>query len=201
VVKLLYSPIFELIEVKRAAKYILTRLITKLVAITLLNYKCIKIRQEMNKVSSYHDYEKLGMILDKLQGKDIWKLEKESHLYDWQRIESRLENMKYLREKKDIKGLVDCLRQDLVKNIGGICNQQLYNISKIGTKQLIEDYHNEVIKCIQFIYYYQGRKIDLQKKIEFFSDTRHSYGRTALFLSGGAHFGKYHFGVLKALYE
>ena len=69
--------------------------------------------------------------------------------------------MRFLREKKDIKGLVDCLRQDLVKNIGGICNQQLYNISKIGTKQLIEDYHNEVIKCIQFIYYYQGRKIDL----------------------------------------
>ena len=37
--------------------------------------------------------------------------------------------------------------------------------------------------------------------MEFFAETRHSYGRTALFLSGGAHFGKYHFGVLKALYE
>lgn len=47
----------------------------------------------MNKVSTYHDFENLGLILDKLQGKDVWKREKESHLYDYQRIESRLENM------------------------------------------------------------------------------------------------------------
>jgi len=93
IVKLLYSPIFELIEVKRALKYVITRLLSKLVAMTLLNYKCIKIRKEMNKVSTYHDFENLGLILDKLQGKDVWKREKESHLYDYQRIESRLENM------------------------------------------------------------------------------------------------------------
>lgn len=41
----------------------------------------------------------------------------------------------------------------------------------------------------------------MQQKVEFFAETRHSYGRTALFLSGGATLGKYHFGVLKALYE
>lgn len=89
----------------------------------------------------------------------------------------------------------------MTKNIGGICNPKLYNVCCIGTKQLIEDYHNEVIKCIQFIYYYKGSKIDLHKKLEFFSETRHSFGRTALFLSGGASFGKFHFGVMKALYE
>lgn len=41
----------------------------------------------------------------------------------------------------------------------------------------------------------------MQRKLEFFTETRHSYGKTALFLSGGAAFGKFHFGVLKALYE
>lgn len=35
----------------------------------------------------------------------------------------------------------------------------------------------------------------------FFAETRHSFGHTALLLSGGATFGKFHFGVLKALYE
>lgn len=88
-----------------------------------------------------------------------------------------------------------------MKNIGGICDPKLYNMCHVGTKQLIEEYHNEVIKCIQFIYYYKGTKLDLQKKLEFFSETRHAYGRTALFLSGGASFGKFHVGVLKALYE
>jgi len=37
--------------------------------------------------------------------------------------------------------------------------------------------------------------------MEFFAETRHSYGRTALFLSGGGAMGKYHFGTMKALYE
>jgi predicted acylesterase/phospholipase RssA len=35
----------------------------------------------------------------------------------------------------------------------------------------------------------------------FFAETRHSYGHTALMLSGGATFGKFHFGVIKALHE
>lgn len=35
----------------------------------------------------------------------------------------------------------------------------------------------------------------------FFAETRHSFGHTALLLSGGANFGKFHFGVLKALHE
>ena len=41
----------------------------------------------------------------------------------------------------------------------------------------------------------------MQNKLEFFTETRHSFGKTALFLSGGAGFGKYHFGVIKALWE
>src|SRR3989338_8040485 len=38
-------------------------------------------------------------------------------------------------------------------------------------------------------------------KFNFFRDTSHSFGRTALLLSGGASLGMYHFGVVKALWE
>jgi predicted acylesterase/phospholipase RssA len=41
----------------------------------------------------------------------------------------------------------------------------------------------------------------IEAKLEFFAETRQSYGRTALMLSGGASFGKYHFGIIKALHE
>ena len=43
--------------------------------------------------------------------------------------------------------------------------------------------------------------MSIEAKLEFFAETRHAYGRTALMLSGGAAFGKFHFGVLKALWE
>jgi TAG lipase/steryl ester hydrolase/phospholipase A2/LPA acyltransferase len=36
-------------------------------------------------------------------------------------------------------------------------------------------------------------------KLAFFNETRHSYGRTALLLSGGAALGFYHVGVIKTL--
>ena len=199
--RLLASPIIELFEIKNATKFLIQGLLRKLAEKVLLRYKCIKIRQEMDKCITYKEYEYLGSLLDKLQGKEVWKQQKECHLYDYVMIEQRLNHMRRLRESKDIQGLVFTLRQDLQKNIGGICNPNLYNICKIGTKQLIEDYHNETIKCIQMIYYYKGSKLDLQDKLEFFSETRHSYGRTALFLSGGASFGKFHMGVCKALYE
>jgi TAG lipase / steryl ester hydrolase / phospholipase A2 / LPA acyltransferase len=88
-----------------------------------------------------------------------------------------------------------------MKNLGGICEPELYNIANLGTKHLIQDYHNEVITCIQFIYYFDSNKLNLVKKFQFFAETKHSYGTTALFFSGGAGFGKYHFGVAKALYE
>lgn len=40
----------------------------------------------------------------------------------------------------------------------------------------------------------------LQEKLQFFNETKHSFGRSALLLSGGASVGMYHFGVAKALH-
>jgi len=38
-------------------------------------------------------------------------------------------------------------------------------------------------------------------RLAFFNETRHSYGRSALLLSGGAALGFYHVGVVKTLME
>ena len=109
--------------------------------------------------------------------------------------------MKKLREAENIEGLANCLRQDLVKNVANISTSELYNRCYYGTKRSIEKYHNEVIKCIKTIYYADDNKITQKNKLRFFAETRHSYGHTALMLSGGASFGKFHLGLIKALYE
>ena len=43
--------------------------------------------------------------------------------------------------------------------------------------------------------------IPTDARLAFFNETRHSYGRSALLLSGGAALGFYHVGVVKALME
>lgn len=155
----------------------------------------------MHTVSNREDWEECARTLDQLEGLNDWKYNKASKCYDYARIESRLMYMKQLRKQNNIKTLVHCLRQDLVKNIGTISDPNLYNRCHFGTKRLIEKYYNEVIKCIKLIYFTKASKLTLQQKLTFFAETRHSFGYTALMLSGGANFGKYHIGVVKALYE
>ena len=88
-----------------------------------------------------------------------------------------------------------------MKNIGNMSDPKLYNQCHFGTKQIIEKYQDEVVKSIQSIYGADSARMSIENKLEFFSQTRHSYGRTALLLSGGATFGKFHFPLLEALYE
>jgi TAG lipase/steryl ester hydrolase/phospholipase A2/LPA acyltransferase len=43
-------------------------------------------------------------------------------------------------------------------------------------------------------------QVPTDAKLAFFNETRHSYGRTGLLLSGGAYLGYYHVGLLTALF-
>ena len=43
--------------------------------------------------------------------------------------------------------------------------------------------------------------LSVKEKLKFFSQTSHSYGQTALLLSGGATLGVYHIGIVKVLKE
>lgn len=66
-------------------------------------------------------------------------------------------------------------------------------------------YHNVVCAALDFVCdapVQQGEApIPTDARLAFFNETRHSYGRTALLLSGGAALGFYHVGVVKTLIE
>ena len=69
--------------------------------------------------------------------------------------------------------MVHTLRSTLRKNINGIANPVLYEKSNVGTKQLIEDFHEEIVKCLKFIYEFSDEsQLKYQEKIEFFLETR-----------------------------
>jgi hypothetical protein len=69
---------------------------------------------------------------------------------------------------------------------------------RVGTKDLIESYHSEVIRGLDTIL--TDQSIPIHTKLAFFRETRHSYGRSALLLNGGANLG-FHLGIVKALLE
>ncbi len=95
--------------------------------------------------------------------------------------------------------LIYTIRSELIKNKGNSANPVLYQRVHYGTKKLVMEYYQEVIKGL--LYIATSKRLPLYKKIEFFTEARHSYGRTALMLSGGAANGVYHYGIIKTLYH
>jgi TAG lipase/lysophosphatidylethanolamine acyltransferase len=69
------------------------------------------------------------------------------------------------------------------------------------TKEVIDEYLEEVCNTLDAIHSTDTSAIPFQQKVDLFSEVSQSFGHTALLLHGGATFGLYHLGVVKALYE
>lgn len=75
----------------------------------------------------------------------------------------------------------------------------MYSETFYGTKDLIEAYITEQemsLECIR-----KSAELSLDEKKRFFKRVNTNLGTTALCLSGGATFGYYHFGVVKAFLD
>jgi len=107
-----------------------------------------------------------------------------------------LRSLRSFREKNDARGVIGVLETCVRTNFAGIESSRLYSETFFGTKDLIEAYVTEQEKALEFI----RRSPDLsnEEKKRFFKSINTNLGTTALCLSGGAAFGYYHFGVVKA---
>ncbi len=155
----------------------------------------------MDHATDYKAWSEAAAALDSREGLDEWKQDEISDDYDWRLIRSRLRQLKQYRADKDVKRLVYHLRQGLHWNLGNIGNPTLYSYTRVGTKQLIQDYVQEVVSALNEICDSEFEGFSAADKLKFFHETALSYGRSALMLSGGATLGLFHVGVVKALYR
>ncbi|KAJ3279398.1 hypothetical protein HDU76_009521, partial [Blyttiomyces sp. JEL0837] len=119
-------------------------------------------------------------------GNDIWKMNPASDIYDCRLIQHRLNALREAR---------------LLRNLGGLNDPKLFTHAYIGTKNLIQDYQEEVVRLLNLICDTDSTELTPSSKLEFFNDTKQSFGCSALVLQGGATFGLCHLGVVKALNE
>lgn len=151
----------------------------------------------LDEATDYRSWQQASAVLDELDGAAQWRLQDSSDDYDWRLIRSRLSQIQRLRETGDITGLLYHLRQGLYWNIGNIANPALYDVARVGTKKLIGDYVDAVCDALGVIE--QADALSLDERLQFFGDVSLSFGRSALMLSGGASFGLFHVGVVRAL--
>ncbi|ODV91280.1 hypothetical protein CANCADRAFT_11616, partial [Tortispora caseinolytica NRRL Y-17796] len=160
------------------------------------------LRKQLDRATSYQEHEEIAMALDTMMGNDLWRQNPIDSGFDYKLISERLTQLYDARMAGDQLKIANILRASVVRNIGSISGKAMFTRSYAGTKILIEDYIDEVVRCIHALYSLPTTdKFDAQARHDLLSAIRRSLGRTVLVLQGGSVFGTCHLGVLRGLYQ
>lgn len=158
-----------------------------------------ELRRRLRNARNYQEWKEAAIALDEYLHFDEWKTVDEDPYYDWKLVRKVLRTLRSLREKKDARGILGVLGTSLRTNFAGVESPRLYSETFYGTKDLIEAYVTEQEQALQFIR--ETPDLTNEEKKRFFKNVNTNLGTTALCLSGGATFGYYHFGVVKAFLD
>ncbi|KAH7126749.1 acyl transferase/acyl hydrolase/lysophospholipase [Dendryphion nanum] len=173
-----------------------------------------RLRKQLQRATSYETWIEGAKELDTYLGNDKWKETDEYAYYDSKTVRRAHDQMHKLRSRaeaeesgksqgkeqhravEELRGLVEaCVKNNFV----GFENPRLYSETYYGTKNLVQNFVEEVDNSLSFLL--RTAQLDVESKRALFRHLSTNFGRTALCLSGGATFAYYHFGVAKALLD
>lgn len=176
-----------------------------------------RLRQDLQKATTYEDWIKSAKELDTYLGSDIWKEKPEYAYYDSKTVRRVHEQLKKLRSRAEsdeqgrsnetqkdgqpraIEDLRALLEACIKNNFCGIENPRLYSETHYGTKVAVQAFIDEAEVSLAFLL--STTQLNADSKRALFKHLGSNFGRTALCLSGGATFAYYHFGVVKAMLD
>ncbi|XP_065855789.1 triacylglycerol lipase SDP1 [Euphorbia lathyris] len=177
-----------------------------IIAFLLKRYANVKLRAEMayrrkfwrnmmRTALTYEEWAHAAKMLDKETPKM-----NESDLYDEELVRNKLQELRHRRQEGSLRDISFCMRADLIRNLGNMCNPELHK-GRLHVPRLIKEYIDEVSTQLRMVCDSDSEELSLEEKHSFMHETRHGFGRTALLLSGGASLGAFHVGVVKTLVE
>lgn len=166
----------------------------------LRNPAAYAVFKKLEASKTYAEYKQHAQKLDELDpAMQKWR-EENSSLYNINTINSRIEKFETRpTNENDMYELMFELRTGLLRKHFGIGCAKLYRGYTSSSKKIIERYIRSVLKALNHCT--RSPDISAVEKLAFLRDTRRSFGRTALCLSGGLSLGAFHFGVIKGLFE
>ncbi|KAF7432968.1 hypothetical protein PC9H_004912 [Pleurotus ostreatus] len=156
-------------------------------------------RKRLRASSSYEEWIAGAKTLDEYLKFDDWKKVDEDPYYDWKLVRKVKRSLAHLREKNDVRGVLGVLETCIRDNFGGVESTRIYSETFYGTKYLVEGYFDELQSALTYIR--ESPELSLDEKRRFFKSANANLGISALCLSGGASFGYYHVGVVKAFLD
>ncbi|GAA6064627.1 hypothetical protein JCM10212_006072, partial [Sporobolomyces blumeae] len=139
--------------------------------------------------------------LDDHLGLTAWKRSAPNAYYDAPLVRRVVRALRDLRERQDAEGVCAVLHAVLKSNFAGTESFRLYSECYYGTKDLVQEFVDEVTRSLVYVRSLPPSILPLSDKLDFFRSSAKNLGSSALCLSGGASFGYYHFGVIRALLD
>lgn len=173
-----------------------------------------RLRRALHATNNYADWLKAARALDAYLGNEKWKKQDEYAYYDHLTINKVVAQLKKVRREAEkelqngrasssdvpvIEELRSLLEACVKNNFVGVENPRLYSETYSGTKDLVQEYIDELHAALQVVT--NSQQLTYDDKYRHFRHLDTNFGRTALCLSGGATFAYYHFGVVKALLD
>ncbi|MBK6608145.1 MAG: DUF3336 domain-containing protein [Leptospiraceae bacterium] len=160
-----------------------------------------KTEEDLTKAESYNEWLAIAELIDESEDKMSWRKLDESDIFHSQLLREHINTMQELRASGDGQRLIGVVQESLSRHSWELNSPQLYTEAYSGTKFIISEYFREIEDSINFICDHTFTGITDNDKLKIFQEGNRIHGNTALMLSGGASFGIYHLGVVKALLE
>jgi TAG lipase/steryl ester hydrolase/phospholipase A2/LPA acyltransferase len=155
----------------------------------------------MDSATTYDEWRDAAIPHDKSTKLARWKTDDKSSEFDFTSIRRRLRRLRKLRSNKDYLGVLYALNEGVHGNIDGMGRAALYRKAKFGTKKLITDYVDEVVKALELLASPEADCIPDKERLDFFRRAQHCNGCSALMMSGAGSLLFFHIGVVKALWQ
>ena len=159
-----------------------------------------RLLRAMDAATSYEEWREAAIAHDKASGVYEWVQSDESKHFDHVSIRRRLRRLRKLRMAGDHERLLYALNEGIHGNIDGIGRRALYGKAKFGTKKLIVDYVDEVVRALDLLASDAAADIPLETRIDFFRRAQHCFGCSAFVMSGAGSLLFFHIGAVKAMW-
>ena len=166
------------------------------------------LQKKSRNAKGFDEWKEYNLKLDILDKNEGWKEFPESSYFSPEIIEANLQRLRTMLKPSSPQQIMQCevspddlrfIERSCIPNVGGIGNYHMYTNCRVGTKKVIHEYVKTVKETVEAMC--QNESLSIERRKQFIDTIERSYGRTALILSGGATFGFYHWGVIKALLE
>ena len=159
-----------------------------------------RLQRAMDSAQSYEEWREAAIAHDEASGVRKWVESDESKHFDHVSIRRRLRRLRKLRAAGDHERLLYALNEGIHGNIDGIGRRALYGKAKFGTKRLITEYVEEVVKALELLASDAADDIPFDTRVDFFRRAQHCFGCSAFVMSGAGSLLFFHIGAVKAMW-